>query len=1051
MPPGCNLCVSYEGQAQPSEASQSGAEMYESKWTYQHGWEWTWSCYVIGGLLLLLQAGHVECCVEEERLALLDVMAYMKSFDQRNNSRRSNSGWGEGHNCCAWEAVQCNLLTGRVNKLNLGWMVGWRVDDGPEKFLFNVTLFRLFSQLISLDLSFNFINGLVEGDGSTRLSSLKNLQYLNLGRNRLTQPQLFAELGYLTQLQVLDLDWNLASGAPIEGLCKLKNLKELHLGRNSFYGDCHSCIRNLTSLRVLDLAFNDFTGKIASTLANLTSLQYLDLSNNNFEDTVFLSSFANFSKLEALVLSRNWLQVQTENSLWQPTFQLNFLGLDGCSLNKPDGTFPRFLMHQYNLTDIDLSHNDLVGPFPTWLLTNNSHLRSLYLINNHLTGHLQLPANSNFSLSELDISSNTFHGKLPENIGYVFSGIGFLNMSGNNFEGHIPTSVAHMRGLEILDLSRNNLSGELPRLSDCGLLEVLDLSGNHLKGDLVPEHMNLTKLTFLKLSNNMFGGTIEDALLEALGKSPYLLYFDISNNKIIGELPSGIGNLRTLGILSASNNFLEGRIPSEICNLSKLNYLGLSQNNFRGAIPSCSNLLALQYIHLGKNRLTGQIPLELSSCSSLKLLDLMDNQLSGNIPSWIYMLSNLTILLLGGNDLYGPIPHQMCQLVSLNILDLARNRLSGDIPICLGNMPLGMKMYDYHDYLWDLGNTIFEYFRNFPLNPITLEVEFLTKNNHLSYKGINLQLMSGLDLSRNNLTGVIPLELGYLTYVHSISLSRNFISGSIPNTFSNLKQIESLDLSFNNLSGTIPYQLVDLNFLEVFNVSYNNLTGRTPDTGQFAGFVESSYLGNPGLCCSVVNKSCTLEKSENEMPPPSSPTEEDDGDSGIIDMEDFLWSFGVSSIIMFLATMAVFRINPHWLNFVDKYILWRIFEDFDDELHGISELAQNAETDCSEQNLHTEVCSSKILMKKWLGMKSNIHFFDLNSRDLDDEDNNGISENRLLSADSACYSVTQIGGSESGPTSMEADPQPLLIDRRCARDGSAIAGLLETNMQPGSN
>ncbi|RAL52980.1 hypothetical protein DM860_016215 [Cuscuta australis] len=136
-----------------------------------------------------------------------------------------------------------------------------------------------------------------------------------------------------------------------------------------------------------------------------------------------------------------------------------------------------------------------------------------------------------------------------------------------------------------------------------------------------------------------------------------------------------------------------------------MNYLGLSQNNFRGAIPSCSNLLALQYIHLGKNRLTGQIPLELSSCSSLKLLDLMGNQLSGNIPSWIYMLSNLTILLLGGNNLHNPIPHQMCQLVSLNLFDLAMNRLSGDIPIpiCLRNMPLGMKMYDYHDYLWDLG------------------------------------------------------------------------------------------------------------------------------------------------------------------------------------------------------------------------------------------------------------------------------------------------------------------------------------------------------------
>ncbi|VFQ93505.1 unnamed protein product [Cuscuta campestris] len=849
-------------------------------------------------LLLLLQTGHGDCCVEEERLALLHIMAHMKSFDQwNNNSIWSNFDGRERYKCCAWDVVRCNPLTGRVNELKLGSLVGRDYDDSPQNFMFNMTLFRPFSQLMSLDLSQNYINGFVESN----------------------------ELADLTQLQVLDLQDNQASGASsIEVLCKLKNLKELRLGGNLFYGDIDSSclLRNLTSLRVLDLSLNNFTGKIASTLANLTSLQYLDLSDNNFEDTVFLSSFANFSKLETLALSRNRLQVQTENSLWQPTFQLQTLKLDGCSLNKPEGAFPRFLMHQYNLSRINLSHNDLVGTFPTWLLTNNSHLSSLYLKNNRLAGNLHFPVYANFSLSELDVSSNEFQGKIPENIGHKFSGIWCLNMSGNHFEGNIPISVGHLRNLRFLGLSRNNLSGELPRqlLSDCGLLTVLDLSGNRLEGDLIPEHMNLTELVFLKLSNNMFGGTVKGALLEALGQSPYLKCLDISHNKIIGQLPRGIGNLSNLQVLSASGNLLEGQIPTEICNLSSLQYLDLSQNNFCGPIPSCSNFMYLEYIHLDKNRLTGQLPHELSSCSNLKLLDLRYNHLSGNIPSWIYMLSSLTMLLLGGNNLHGRIPHQMCQLTSLNLLDLSRNRLSGGLPVCFGNMSLGMRMFDYHDHQLYYGTTIFGVYIRYSVNPITLVVQFLAKNNHLSYKGSNLQLMSGFDLSCNNLTGVIPPELGHLTYVHSINLSHNFISGSIPNTFSNLKQIESLDLSFNNLSGTIPYQLVDLNFLEVFNVSYNNLTGRTPDTGQFASFVESSYLGNPGLCIYAVNKPCT---PENEMPP-SSPSEEDDGDAGIIDMGDFLWSFGVSSIIMFLATIAILCINPHWLNFVDKYILWRL-------------------------------------------------------------------------------------------------------------------------------
>ncbi|VFQ93502.1 unnamed protein product [Cuscuta campestris] len=261
-------------------------------------------------------------------------------------------------------------------------------------------------------------------------------------------------------------------------------------------------------------------------------------------------------------------------------------------------------------------------------------------------------------------------------------------------------------------------------------------------------------------------------------------------------------------------------------------------------------------------------------------------------------LKNLEELHLRENLIYGDIDSSclLCNLTSLRVLDLAINNFTGKIASTLANLT-SLQHLDL------LGN-------NFE------DTVFLSSF-------ANFSKLERFDLSCNNLTGVIPPELGNLMHVYSINLSHNFISGSIPNTFYNLKQIESLDLSFNNLSGTVPHQLVELNFLEVFNVSYNNLTGRTPDTGQFASFVESSYLGNPGLCCSVVNKSCT---PDNEMPPPSSPSEEDDGDSGIIDMVDFLWSFGVSSIIMFLATMAVFRINPHLLNFVDRCALYLVAE-----------------------------------------------------------------------------------------------------------------------------
>ncbi|RAL52979.1 hypothetical protein DM860_016214 [Cuscuta australis] len=59
------------------------------------------------------------------------------------------------------------------------------------------------------------------------------------------------------------------------------------------------------------------------------------------------------------------------------------------------------------------------------------------------------------------------------------------------------------------------------------------------------------------------------------------------------------------------------------------------------------------------------------------------------------------------------------------------------------------------------------------------------------------------------------------------------------------------------------------------------------------------------------------------------------------------------------------------------------FQFLNDELNAISELAKNAETEKSKQNLKTEAYSSKILTKQRLGMKSFL--------DSDDEYNNGKS------------------------------------------------------------
>ncbi|KAL5166514.1 Receptor-like protein 1 [Glycine soja] len=742
------------------------------------------------------------------------------------------------------------------------------------------------------------------------LNGLECLKYLYLSSNQLEGSLHISGLSGSTSLEILDLSYNNISDFVVhQDWSKLKKLELLDLSGNKFEGPLPSSFVNMTSLRKLEISDNHFIGNFGSNIASLTSLEYFGFTKNQFEVPVSFTPFANLSKIKFIYGEGNKILLDSQHSLltWIPKFQLQEL-IVSSTIETKSFPLPNFLLYQNSLITLSFSSWKLEGHFPYWVLENNTQMMNVLFRNCSLTGTFQLPMRPLPNIRQIDVSDNIIVGQIPSNnISSIYPNLQFLNLSKNIIQGSIPRQLGQMNSLDSLDLSDNQLSGEIPEdIFGVGhQLNSLKLSNNMLEGPI----LNIPNgLMTLLLNNNRFTGRLQSNIFNAS-----IISLDVSNNHLVGKIPSLIKNLSSLSKLYLSNNHFEGSIPLELGELEYLTYLDLSQNNFVGLVPSFVNS-SVAFIHLNNNRLSGLSKRMFHGNSSLVMLDLSYNEISNNLQDLIHNLSykRLNFLILKGNHFMGDIPKQLCQLIDLNMLDLSHNNFSGVIPKCLGKMPFENK--NPKDLLARF--SIFDppdrhIVAPPPLTPILNEQEkanFTTKERTDTYMGRVRVYMSGIDLSHNKLKGNIPSELGYLTKIRALNLSHNDLTGQIPVTFSLLAQIESLDLSFNMLNSQIPPQLSMLTSLEVFSVAHNNLSGPTPDfKGQFSTFDESSYEGNPFLCGLPLPKSCN-------PPPTIIPNDSNtngDNDS-LLDMYVFCVSFAVPYTSALLVTAAALYINPYW-------------------------------------------------------------------------------------------------------------------------------------------
>ncbi|WVZ51107.1 hypothetical protein U9M48_002284, partial [Paspalum notatum var. saurae] len=205
-------------------------------------------------------------------------------------------------------------------------------------------------------------------------------------------------------------------------------------------------------------------------------------------------------------------------------------------------------------------------------------------------------------------------------------------------------------------------------------------------------------------------------------------------------------------------------------------------------------------------------------------VDALQLPFSGHVPFGIALLNNLTMLDLSGNNFSGVITHEhLVGLANLKVLDLSSNYLK--VMVDPEWLPPFRLEYAYFSSC-QLG----------PLFPTWLQSQVHLFKLDISRAFISDMLpdwfsstffnASTLDISNNEISGMLPTKLENMTNLRWLYLNSNQLTGPIPQ-FPVL--LLSFDISDNNFSGSLPSNFGTPN-IQYLNLATNHITGPIPQS-----------------------------------------------------------------------------------------------------------------------------------------------------------------------------------------------------------------------------
>lgn len=518
---------------------------------------------------------------------------------------------------------------------------------------------------------------------------------------------------------------------------------------------------------------------------------------------------------------------------------LKTLNLSGVGLT---GTIPVEIGSLTQLTTLDLSLNNLTGSIPTEI-GNLTNLKSFKAYGNSLSGAIPTEIGNLTKVTELHLFNNSLTGSIPAEIGSM-TALTDLNLSENNLSGAIPTELGNLSNLQGLDLAENNLSGAIP--SEIG---------------------NLSSVVRVRLSSNSLTGEIPSTI----GNLTSVKYLTLNDNGLTGSIPTSVGTLAALNTLNLQNNELTGAIPSEIGSISTLAKANLSNNNLTGEIPtSIGSLSALQVLNVENNKLTGNIPNELASLplsfsATTGISSFANNQFIGTVPEALKAKSTDAF----ANNFLEDVANQkgikitndaairvkLGEALSIDAIKddyKVVNSTGAETLETLSNVYSvetvveSNTLFDEHSVAKKLGTTKAQIkitgTNILSVNEVSIETYNDVREDNWVNRAVASEvgkevaelldsdylLVTDLDVSNQNLSGVIPSDIAKLTNLQSLNLSGNKFVGEVPAEVFNITTLTSLNLSNNGFTGEIPAEISTLTSLKSLDLSHNKFEGEIP-------------------------------------------------------------------------------------------------------------------------------------------------------------------------------------------------------------------------------